>query len=229
MGPLATVDFLAKLVARRQRRTTRTTCPSSQRRSRRFRRASRRSSPVERARSRRSSMRATACSRRGDAARDALQHGHRWHDDLARGIDVPFLHIADAATEDVAANVPAGATVGVIATGATHAIGLYSARLERAGYRVAVPVDAGDLQAVADGIAAVKRGRRRRADAASRASSRAGAQGGGRDRAGLHRGSARGWPPLASDRRPWVDPTDALARACVAAWARARSAGNGRR
>ena len=152
---------------------------------------------------------------------------HHWHDALARGIDVPFLHIADAAAAEVASRLPAGAVVGVLATEATHAIGLYSTRLERAGYRVAVPGDAADVRAVAEGIAAVKRG-----DAA------AGGRQFARVLAALQREgagaivlgctevppglAAAGIPPDV----PWVDPTDALARACAAAWVQVRQAGN---
>jgi len=149
---------------------------------------------------------------------------HYWHDELARGIDAPFLHIADAAAGEVAARVAPGAAVGVIATEATHAIGLYSTRLERAGCRVVVPRDAGDVRAVADGIAAVKRDD---AEAGGRhfarvvaALERAGA-------AAIVLGCTEVPPGLAAagvrPGVPWVDPTDALARACSAAWAQARS------
>jgi aspartate racemase len=87
------------------------------------------------------------------------------------------------------------------------------------------PRDPADLDAVAQGIAAVKRG-----DPA----------GGGRDFArvvaSLERDGAAAIvlgcteipPGLAAARVPggvpWIDPTDALARACAAAWARARTA-----
>ena len=149
---------------------------------------------------------------------------HRWHDDLARGIDVPFLHIADAAAGEVGARVPAGATVGVIATAATHAIGLYSARLERAGCRVAVPVDADDLRAVADGIAAVKRGD---AAAGGRLFARVVSALERRGVAAIVLGCTEVPPGLAAagirPGVPWVDPTGALARACAAAWMRARA------
>ena len=150
---------------------------------------------------------------------------HRWHDDLAQGIDVPFLHIADAAVDEVGPRVPAGATVGVIATEATHAIGLYAGRLERAGYRIAVPVDDVDLRAVADGIAAVKRGE---AEAGGRRFARVVAALVRMGADAIVLGCTEVPPGLAATGIrpgvPWVDPTDALARSCAAAWMRARSA-----
>jgi|MudIll2142460700_1097286.scaffolds.fasta_scaffold79728_1 aspartate racemase len=51
---------------------------------------------------------------------------HHWYDELARGVDVPFPHIADA----VAAELPAQAgRVGIIATAATLASRIYETRL----------------------------------------------------------------------------------------------------
>lgn len=226
MGPLATVDFLAKLIAATPAGDDADHVPLV-------------ASSIPQIPSRVAAILAGGASpiRALLDARDRLlaagatllampcNTAHRWHDDLARGVDVQFLHIADAATDDVAARVPAGATVGVIATGATHAIGLYSARLERAGYRVAVPVDAGDLQAVADGIAAVKRGE---AEAGGHHFARvvAALERMGADAIVL--GCTEVPPGLAAagirPDVPWVDPTDALARSCAAAWMRARSA-----
>jgi aspartate racemase len=148
---------------------------------------------------------------------------HHWVDDLARGSRAPLLHIADAALGDVVASVAPGAAVGVIATRATHEIGLYRTPLERAGFRVVVPDEAADIQAVADGIAAVKRG-----DAAA----------GGRhfmrvvsalERAGagaIVLGCTEVPPGLSAagvrPGVPWIDPTEALARACVGAWTASR-------
>lgn len=148
---------------------------------------------------------------------------HRWYDDLAAGIDAPFLHIADAALARIAGEVPRGSAVGVIATEATHAVGLFSARLERAGYCAIRPPD-NDAALVAEGIAAVKRGH---ADAGGRkfaevvaalecAGARAIVLGCTEVPPGLEAAGVR--PGV-----PWVDPTDALARACAEAWAAHRS------
>lgn len=151
---------------------------------------------------------------------------HRWHEDLAGGAGVPFLHIADAAVAEVAARVPAGTTVGVIATGATHAIGLYSTRLERAGYRVAVPSDADDAVSVAAGIAAVKRGE---PSAGGHHFARVVAKLERNGAGAILLGCTEVPPGLAAAGAPagvpWIDPTDALARACAAAWVQSRSPG----
>ncbi|CAG0960534.1 aspartate racemase [Burkholderiales bacterium] len=227
MGPLATVDFLAKLVAATPADGDADHVP--------FVVASIPQVP----------SRVHAILADGDSplpaladARDRLlaagatilampcNTAHHWHAALAQGAGVPFLHIADAAVAEASAVVAAGGTVGIIATEATHAIGLYASRLEKAGFRVAVPADAEDVRAVAEGIAAVKRG-----DAAA----------GGRrfahvvaalERAGagaILLGCTEVPPGLeAAGIRPacpWIDPTAALARACVDAWSRSRVAG----
>jgi hypothetical protein len=82
---------------------------------------------------------------------------YHWIDALREGLDAPFLHIADAAVDQVASQVPAGARIGVIATEATHAIGLYAHRLQRAGLRRRDALGR-DNARVVEGIAAVKRG-----------------------------------------------------------------------
>ena len=77
---------------------------------------------------------------------------HHWYNDLARGIEVPFPHIADA----VAAELPqAPARVAIIATAATLASGIYSGRLD-AGYGWIMPSDDEYTRAVQPCIDAVK-------------------------------------------------------------------------
>ena len=113
MGPLATVDFLAKLIAATPAGDDADHVPLV-------------ASSIPQIPSRVAAILAGGASpiRALLDARDRLlaagatllampcNTAHRWYDDLARGIAVPFLHIADAATDDVAARVPAGATVG---------------------------------------------------------------------------------------------------------------------
>lgn len=145
---------------------------------------------------------------------------HRWHGELCSGLTIPFLNIAEAALADVAEAVPGGGAVAVIATEATHAIGLFSQRLDRAGYRVVQPARQ-DAATVAAGIALVKAGRA--------------AEGGNHFASvveSLERAGARAIvlgctevPPAleAAGIRagvPWIDPTAALARACAKAWGR---------
>ena len=231
MGPLATVDFLAKLVAATPAEGDADHVP--------FVAASIPQIP----------SRVAAILHGGESplpalvdARDRLlaagatllampcNTAHRWHAELARGIGAPFLHIADAAVAEVAARVAPGATVGVVATDATRAIRLYSARLEGAGYRVAEPRDAADLEAVARGIAGVKRGE---AAAGGRHFARVVASLERAGAAAVVLGCTEIPPGLAAAGVdagvPWIDPTDALARACAAAWARVRAVPGDRR
>lgn len=220
MGPLATVDFLAKLVA-----CTRAdgdadhvpfvaaSIPQIPSRVGAILRGTR--SPLPAMLDARDRLLASGATLLAMPCNTA----HRWHDELASGIGIPFLHIADTALAGIEASVPQGGAVGVIATEATQAIGLFSGRLERAGYRVLVP-PRDDAAAVAAGIALVKRGRAAEGgnhfvDVVT-ALERAGAQAivlgctevpPGLEAAGIRPGV------------PWIDPTDALARACALAWA----------
>ncbi|MDL1860310.1 aspartate/glutamate racemase family protein, partial [Betaproteobacteria bacterium PRO7] len=50
---------------------------------------------------------------------------HYWYDELAIDCPVPFLHIVDAVCDELAAAVPPGARLGIIATRATLAGGVY--------------------------------------------------------------------------------------------------------
>jgi aspartate racemase len=77
---------------------------------------------------------------------------HYWHDDLRRGIDIPFLHIVDA----VAAELPPEAPkVGIIATAATLAARVYEARMPE-GIDWLSPAASQFERAVQPGIDAVK-------------------------------------------------------------------------
>ncbi|MBK7331445.1 MAG: aspartate/glutamate racemase family protein [Betaproteobacteria bacterium] len=128
---------------------------------------------------------------------------HRWYDDLARGIDVPFLHIADAATDDVARaragrrdrrrDRHRGDARDRALFGAARARRLPGRRPRRrrrpAGRRGG---HRGGQARGGGGGRTPLRARRRGA----------GAQGGGRDRAGLHRGSARAGRHRPPARRP---------------------------
>lgn len=144
---------------------------------------------------------------------------HHWHAQLADGIGIPFLHIADVAVAAIGASVAEGDAVGVIATGATQAIGLYARRLERAGYRVVEPKSPVEVEAISDGIASVKRGEAAvggvRFAAVVAALERAGAK-------AVVLGCTEVAPGLAAagvrPGVPWIDPSGALARACVDAW-----------
>ena len=150
---------------------------------------------------------------------------HHWHAALAAGLDVPFLHLGEAAIAEVGDCLAPPARIGVIATEATRAIRLYSTPLGRAGYAVVEP-DAAAAREVARGIAEVKRGAvaagGARFSEAVRSLAAAGAQ-------AVVLGCTEVPPGLAAQSMPpavpVIDPTAALARRCAGLWARARPAG----
>jgi len=228
MGPLATVDFLAKLVAATPAEGdadhvphVTVSIPQIPSRVAAILRAG--ESPLPALLAARERLRAAGATHYAMPCNTA----YHWYDDLVAGLDAPFLHIADAAVDEVAASLAPGAPVGVIATEATHAIGLYSDRLARAGFRVRVPT-ADQNARVVEGIAAVKRGEAaaggRRFGEVVASLEAAGCQ-------GVVLGCTEVPPGLeaAAFRAgvPVVDPTAALARACVGAWTASRVKGTG--
>lgn len=142
---------------------------------------------------------------------------HLWFDELQPALGLPMLHLVDAALEDAVAAAGPGARIGLLATDATLASGLY---VNRAGGSVAwlLPTAAETLELVMPGIAAVKAGRlaegTQRLEDAVRALQRRGA-------AAVVLGCTE--IPLALDAArsplPLIDATAALARRAVA-WAR---------
>ena len=229
MGPLATVDFLAKLLAATPAdgdadHVPHVTASIPQIPSRVAAILRGGASPLPALLDARDRLRAAGATHFAMPCNTA----HHWFDALREGLGAPFLHIADAAVEAVAAEVAAGAPVGVIATEATHAIGLYGDRLARAGYRVVEPSAADNARVVA-GIAEVKRGdaaaggRRFAAvvEALADAGCRAVVLGCTEVPPGLEAAGVRTAVPA-------VDPTSALARACVGAWTASRVKGTDR-
>ncbi len=141
---------------------------------------------------------------------------HHWHARLSRSSTVPVLHIADAAAEMLAAVGAGSRRVALMATRGTLAAGIYRERLAGVVGRLVVPPE--PTQVLIDGaIAAVKRG-----DAAH---ARKGAHEAARRLVGegaellllacteLPIALAAGDPPGV----PVIDATEALARACVRA------------
>jgi aspartate racemase len=143
---------------------------------------------------------------------------HHWFDALA-DCAVPMLHIADAALAALARTTRAPATVGLCATRGTLASTFYQTRLATAGYAIVEPSEADLAELIEPAVDAVKAG--------------ALAAGG----AGFQRAAqalrARGAdcvilactevpPALAAVGPPpgvaCVDATAALAQACVDAW-----------
>lgn len=150
---------------------------------------------------------------------------HYWHAQLAEGCPVPFLHIADAVRDELAALDVRGRDVALIATRATLAGDVYGAAFRALGCRLQVPTDAEHEARVAPAIAAVKRNAV--ADAGRLIEPVVAAL--------VERGSravvlACTEVPIALDaigsplRASCVDSNAALARACVAWWRRHQGA-----
>src|SRR5262252_2265998 len=80
---------------------------------------------------------------------------HHWFDALA-DCAAPMLHIADAALRALARATPAPATIGLVATRGTLASGFYRTRLAAAGYAIAEPTDRELTDLVEPAVRAVK-------------------------------------------------------------------------
>jgi aspartate racemase len=144
---------------------------------------------------------------------------HFWFADLALGCPVPFISIVDACVAELAPMLKPGGSVGLIATRATLVGRIFDTPLMHAGYRVQVPDDQSMNQLVLPGIEQVKAGQPAQAGVLIEQA----VQG------LLQRGAdavvlACTETPVALDavqsplRATCVDSTAALARACVAWW-----------
>jgi aspartate racemase len=149
----------------------------------------------------------------------ACNTAYYWHKELEREGGVRILHIADAACLELGALVDKGAKVGLMATDGTLAAAFYQQRLKDRGYQVLLNTPEEQAQLVLPAIRDVKRN-----DVAAAGSKVA---------AAVQRLEAAGAQaivlactelPLALDRSgvtigtPCVDTTAALARACVRWW-----------
>ena len=141
---------------------------------------------------------------------------HHWYDELARESRCPVLHIVDAACAAIERAGVGQGPVGLLATTGTIAAGIYQARLDRHGYDCVV-LGAGDMEdLVMGGIALVKAGELEDARALlETAAAKLGAQG--------VRAIVLGCTEIpivfdgvsSSSLPPVVDATQALAEACV--------------
>lgn len=150
---------------------------------------------------------------------------HAWYDDLAASSPVPILHIADAAADAAARIAGPGARLGLVATAGTLAAGFYPRRLATRGFECLAPTEAEMRDLVMPAIGKVKAGA---IDAAGPLLERAvGAL--------LERGAGAvvlgcTEVPVALDRiasalgARCVDSTAALAAACVDWWRHAAAA-----
>jgi aspartate racemase len=81
---------------------------------------------------------------------------HHWYDDLVRAANVPVIHIAQA-TCTALKQRGAGVTVGLLATAATLRSGFFRTQLEASGYEVLVPPQQDMAQWLLPAIDCVKR------------------------------------------------------------------------
>ncbi|BAN26851.1 cysteate racemase [Caballeronia insecticola] len=145
---------------------------------------------------------------------------HVWHRRLAQETALPVLHIGEAALRALAYRYPEARRVGVLATAATLKARIYHEQLSARGIEAIEPGD--DLQTthVAAGIAAVKAGRIDEARAwLSHAATHLIARGAD----ALLLACTEIPVALSGVALNAVDPTEALARACVDWWLAARS------
>lgn len=83
---------------------------------------------------------------------------HLWYEPLQQALGLPMLHLVDAALEDALALAGPGARIGLLATDATMASGLYLNRPASARLQWLLPTATEMLDWVMPGIAAVKAG-----------------------------------------------------------------------
>ena len=146
---------------------------------------------------------------------------HVWLPELRQDCPVPFLSIVDASCDEAAARIQPGAAIGIIGTEATLKSGLFNNELARRGFTPLLPNDNDLRNWVLPAIDKVKAGRA--------------AEGGQQVERAVQALFDRGAQvvvlactetPLALDaiqsplRQRCVDTNAALARACVAWWGR---------
>lgn len=212
MGPLATVDFLAKLVSATDAEADQQHIPVVIR-----------SVPQIPDRS--------ACIMRGgESPLPALRFGmrelaragatavaipcntaHHWADALSGPDLPPILHIVDAVAERLALVLPEGGTIAVMSTEGTHAARVYENRLDTKRWPILADGD-DDMAAVGLGIKHVKAGRM---DAARQIFEQQLARLRGRGAAAVILACTEIPTALPGGDPAVIDATDALARRCV--------------
>lgn len=88
----------------------------------------------------------------------ACNTAHHWANELAAASDLPLLHIADAVCIELKRAAAFGDTVGILSTRGTLASGFYQRRLQGEGYRVMLNTDSEIDDWVGQGIALTKQG-----------------------------------------------------------------------
>lgn len=102
----------------------------------------------------------------------ACNTAHHWAGEIAAGLGVPLLHIADAAVAALERRATRPHAVGLLGTRGTLASGFYARRLEERGFSWIAPGDASQEADVDPAIAAVKAGDLARAAAHFEAAAR---------------------------------------------------------
>lgn len=82
---------------------------------------------------------------------------HHWFDEIVSNSGLPFIHIADAVIADIRVRGLGDAAIGLLATAGTVHSGFYQNKLAESGLRPLVP-DAASQQRVMRGIGCVKGG-----------------------------------------------------------------------
>lgn len=225
MGPLATVDFLRKLIAATPAAVDQdhvpvviSNIPQVPDRARAFRGEG--ESPL--AAMVHSGRRLAAAG--VDLVVMPCNTAHLWFDELRRAVGLPMLHLVDAAVEDACALAGPHARVGLLATDATLEAGLYVKRRRRGHQRSALqwlmPTEHEIRELVMPGIAAVKASR---LDDAAASLSRAAGALASRGASAVVLGCTEIPLVLGAHNTPVpvIDATAALARRAVA-WSLAR-------
>ena len=139
---------------------------------------------------------------------------HHWYEDLVKASRVPIIHIVDAAARALDARRIATKRLGILGTTGTIASRVYQNRLEALGYACVAPTAADMERLVMKGIGEVKAGRLAEAKTLlTAAADRLFAQ----DIGAVILGCTE-IPLVLDDPARYVDATDALARAAVS-WA----------
>jgi aspartate racemase len=145
---------------------------------------------------------------------------HVWHQRLAEASALPVLHIGEAALAALTRRFPHARRVGILATAATLKARIYHDQLAARGIEALEPDEAMQSIYVSAGIKAVKAGRLD--DARALLSGAADALV-GRGADALLLACTEIPVALAGAAYHAIDPTDALARACVDWWLAARA------
>lgn len=83
---------------------------------------------------------------------------HYWYEDLVRGCPVPFVSIVEASCDAVAQLAAKGSRIGLVATQATLAAGIFDRALAAAGFAALLPSQAELDSAILPSIRRVKEG-----------------------------------------------------------------------